>query len=116
VDLSWSLYVPLVLAAVAFAGLSIAAGIVSARGNHAGAERVRDVGFLVIMAMGAWTVVLLLAAIFSEPDDVWDMAIIVLVVVVFFALLLLVFWAISLLIGAISRGLSRRRQVTTDEL
>jgi hypothetical protein len=115
-DLSWSLYVPLVLAGVGFAGLSIAAGIVSARGNHAGAERVRDVGFLLLLAMGVWTVVLLLAAIVSEPDDVWDMVIIVLVVVAFFAILLLVFWGISLLIGAISRGLSRRRQVTTDEL
>jgi hypothetical protein len=116
VDLSWSLYVPLVLAAIVFAGLSIAAGIVSARGNHANAERIRDVGFLVLIAMGTWTVVLLLMAIFSEPDDIWDMLIILLVVVAFFAVLLLVFWGISLLIGAISRGLSRRRQVTTEDL
>jgi hypothetical protein len=115
-DLSWSLYVPLVLAAVAFAGVSIAASIVSSRGNHDGAERVRDIGFLVLLAMGVWTVVLLLMAIFSEPDDIWDMVIIVLVIVVFFAILLLVFWAISLVIGAIGRGLSRRQQVTTEDL
>jgi hypothetical protein len=114
--MSWSLYVPLILAAVAFAVISIAAGIVAARGNHAGAERLRDVGFLVLIGFGAWTVILLLIAIFSEPDDVWDLVIITLVIVVFFALLLVVFFGVSVLVGAAGQFRTRRRRVTTDEL
>jgi hypothetical protein len=115
-DLSWSLYVPLILAAAAFAVIAIAAGIVASRGNHAGAERLRDVGFLVLIGFGAWTVILVLMAIFSEPDDVWDLVIITLVIVAFFVILLVVLFGISLLIGALGRLMSRRTRVTTDEL
>jgi hypothetical protein len=47
---------------------------------------------------------------------VGDMLIIMLVVVAFFAILLLVFFGISQLIGVVSRAMTRRRRVTTDEL
>jgi Kef-type K+ transport system membrane component KefB len=115
-DLTWSLYLPLVLAALGYAVISIVAGIMAARGNVARAERTRDIGFLVVLGIGAWTIILLLIAMFSEPDDVWDMVIITLVIVVFFAILLLVFFGLSLLVGAAGRARSRRRRVTTDEL
>jgi hypothetical protein len=114
--LSWSLFLPLVVAAVGYAVLSAIAGVMSNRGNEAGAERIRNYAFLVVLAMGAWTVVLLLMSIFSEPSDVWDMIVVTLIVVAFFVLLLLSFFAISLLIAAIGRAMSRRRRVTTDEL
>jgi hypothetical protein len=116
VDLSWGLYVPLILAGVAFGLLSIVAGVVAGRGNAERAERLRDVGFLVLMAMGVWTLVLLLMAIISEPDDVWDMVIITIVIAAFFAILLVVFFAISVAFGGASRMSSRRKRVTTDEL
>jgi hypothetical protein len=112
----WSLFLPLLLGAIAFGAISAVAGVMSSRGNEDGAERVRDYGFLLLLAMSVWTVVLLLLAIFDEPDDVWDMVVIGLVIVVFFALLLLAFWGISLLIGLISRGTSRRRRVTTEDI
>ena len=88
----------------------------SGRGNEDGAERVRDYGFLLLLAMGAWTVVVILISIFSEPDEVWDMVVITFVIVVFFVILLLVFFGISILLGGLRSATSRRRRVTTDEV
>jgi hypothetical protein len=112
----WSLFLVLLLGAIAFGLLTIVAGVMSGRGNEAGAERVRDYGFLLLLAMAAWTVILLLMAVFDEPDEVWDMVVITLIIVVFFVVLLVVFFGISLLFGALGRLTSRRTRVTTDEL
>ena len=114
-DLTWGLYFPLILAGMAYAVVAIAAGVIARRGNEARAERLRDGGFLIVVLAGVWIVVLLLLAIFSEPDDLWDMAVILLVIVAFFAILLLVLFGISLLVGRIG-GRGRRRRVTTDQL
>jgi SNF family Na+-dependent transporter len=86
--LAWSLYFPLLLAAAIFAIISILAAVVRSRGNEASAEKLLDLGFVVAMAAGAWTLVLLVLAIFDEPDDIWDMVLIVLVVGAFFGILL----------------------------
>jgi hypothetical protein len=113
-DLSWGLYLPLILAALAFGACAAVAGVLSGRDNEAGAERVRDAGFVLIVLAGVWVIVLLLLAMFSEPDELWDMVVIMLVIVVFFALLLAVLFGIALLVGRF--GGRRRRRVTTDEL
>jgi Na+-driven multidrug efflux pump len=114
--MEWSLFLPLILGGFAFGATSVVAGLISSRGDDARAERVRDYGFLLLLAIGAWTLILLVISIFNKPDDVWDMVVITLVIVVFFALLLLAFFGISLVIGALGRTTSRRRRVTTDEL
>jgi hypothetical protein len=114
--MSWSMFLPLILGGFAFGAVSVVAGIMSSRGNEAGAERVRDYGFLLLLAIGAWTVILLIVSIFNEPNDVGDMVTITLVIVVFFALLLLAFFGISLLVGTLGRMTSRGKRVTTDEL
>jgi hypothetical protein len=111
--MEWSLFMPLVLAGVAFAALTVAAGVAAGRDNQALAERIRDVGFLVVLAAAAWTVVLVLVSIFSEPDEIWDMVSITLVIAAFFAVLLVVFFGLALLFGAIGRAFSRRKRVTT---
>jgi hypothetical protein len=113
---SWGLFFPLVLGAVAYGVISVVGGVIGSRGNLAGAERVRDYGFLLLLAIGAWIVILVLVALINKPNSVGDMLIIMLVVVAFFAILLLVFFGISQLIGIVSRGMTRRRRVTTDEL
>jgi hypothetical protein len=115
-DLSWGLYVPLILAALVYAGAAIVAAVMTSRGNEPGAERVRDGGFLLVLLAGVWVLVLLLLALISEPDDIWDMVIITLVIVAFFVILLLVLFGLSLLVGRIGRTTARRRRVTTDEL
>jgi hypothetical protein len=114
--MDWGLYFPLILAAAAFAILSAAAGVSAGRGNEAGAERLRNIGFLVVLVGGAWVIILLLLALIDQPDDIGDMLTITLVIVVFFAILLVVLFGLSLLFGRIGRGASRRRRVTTDEL
>ena len=78
--------------------------MVSGRGNQAGAERLRDIGFLVILLAGAWVVVLLVLSLVSEFEEIWDMITIVLVIVVFFALLLLALFGLSLLFGGSARA------------
>jgi uncharacterized membrane protein len=114
--MTWSMFLPLILAGIAFGVTSVVAGVISNRGNDAGAERMRDYGFLLLLAMCAWTIILLLVSIFNKPNDVGDMLIIILVVVVSFALLLLVFFGISSLMGALGRRTSRRRRVTTEDV
>jgi hypothetical protein len=114
--MSWSLFLPLIIAAFVYGAISAAAGVVSSRGDDERAERVRDWGFLLLLAMAAWTLILFIVSIFNEPNDVGDMITITLVIVVFFALLLLVFFGISIVAGAISRSASRRSRVTTEDL
>jgi hypothetical protein len=115
VDLEWSLYVPLILVALAFAIASATAGVMAGRGNTEAAERVRDVGFVILLIGAVWTVILTVLALISEPDDIGDMLTITLVIVVFFALLLLALFGFSLLFGRLGRSRARRRRVTTDQ-
>ena len=114
-DLTWSLYFPLILIAAAFAIVSATAGVMAGRGNHDRAEHVRDFGFLILLLGAVWVVILTVIALISEPDDIGDMLIITLVIVVFFAILLLVLFGLSLLVRRVGRTGSRRRRVTTDE-
>jgi Kef-type K+ transport system membrane component KefB len=115
VDLSWGLYFPLILIAAAFAIVSASAGVMAGRGNDAGAERLRNVGFLIVLVGAAWVVILTVLALISEPDDIGDMLTITLVIVVFFAILLVVLFGLSLVFRRLGRSASRRRRVTTDE-
>ena len=112
----WGLYFPLIGGAAVFAILSASAGVLAGRGNEDGAERLRDAGFLVVLAGGAWVVVLLLLALIDQPDDIGDLLLITIVIVAFFVILLLVLFGVSLLVGRLGRGASRRRRVTTDDL
>ena len=114
--MSWGLYFPLILAAAIYAIITASAGVTAGRGNPAGAERLRDAGFVLVMAGGAWVIVLLLLALIDQPDDIGDMLLITIVIVAFFAILLLVLFGLSLLVGRLGRGTARRRRVTTDDL
>ena len=107
-DLTWGLYFPLILIAAAFAIVSAAAGVMGGRGNDEGAERLRNVGFLILLLGAVWVVILTILALISEPDDIGDLLIITLVTVVFFAILLLVLFGLG-------RTTSRRKRVTTDQ-
>jgi hypothetical protein len=114
--MSWGLYFPLILAAAVYGIITASAGVMGGRGNETGAERLRDAGFVLLVAAAAWVVVLLLLALIDQPDDIGDLLLITLVIVAFFVILLLVLFGLSLLVGWLGRGTSRRRRVTTDEL
>ena len=113
VNQSFSLWLPLLLAGIAFAILYVSAQVVGGRGNRAGAERLLDIGFLIALLAGAWVVVLLLISLFQMSCDFGDMLVITLVIVVFFALLLGVFFGLSLVFRQIGRLVSRRKRVTS---
>ena len=114
--MEWSLFLPLIVAAAIYAIVSATAGVMAGRGNEARADRLRDYGFLIVIASGVWVVILLLLALVDQPDDLGDMLVITIVIVAFFAILLLVLFGLSLLVGRLGRGTARRRRVTTDEL
>jgi len=114
--MEWSLFLPLIIAAAIYAIVSATAGVMAGRGNEAGADRLRDYGFLIVIASGVWVVILLLLALVDQPDDLGDMLVITIVIVAFFAILLLVLFGLSLLVGRLGRGAARRRRVTTDDL
>jgi uncharacterized phage infection (PIP) family protein YhgE len=110
--LEWSLFIPLLLAAILIVALFVAAQVAAGRGNEERGETLLDVGFMVTLAAGAWTLVLLVLVLFDEPDEIWDMVTIILVIGVFFALLLGLLFA--LFEAIFSRG-PRRRQALPEE-
>jgi hypothetical protein len=109
----FSLWLPLIFAGVAYAVANVSAGVVASRDNEQGAERLRNIGFLIALLATAWVVVLLLIVLVDLPDKIGDMLTIIFVIVAFFAILLLVFFGLSELLGLARRALSRRRRVTT---
>ena len=83
-----SIYQPLIVLAVIAAILYVAGQVVQARGNAAGGERVLDIAFGVSLLAGVYVVIVLLLAIFDEPDVLYDAVVTILVVSVFFLVLL----------------------------
>jgi hypothetical protein len=110
--LEGAFFSPLWIMAIAYGALFVLAQVAGARGATDLRERLLDFGFVVGLLAAAWVVVLLLTAIVSESDLVYDMVVILLVVVAFFALLLFALFAIFELI--FSRG-RRRAPVPTQE-
>jgi hypothetical protein len=106
-QVSYSLYQPLVFLAVIAGALYVVGGVVRARGNPAGGERLLDIGFGVALLAGAYVVILLLLAAFDEPDLIYDALVNVLVVVAFFAALLGLLFALFELLLTRGRGRAR---------
>jgi hypothetical protein len=87
--MSTSLYYPLLVVGLAYAGLSIAAGRLARRGDADKGERYRDLAFGMVLAAAAYTVVMLILAAVDAPNRFTDALIIIAVIFVFFFLLLL---------------------------
>lgn len=85
--ISFSLYLPVMLLALVWAGLSIAGNVVEGRGNEAGAATMRDLGFGSMLLAGLWVVVLVVMALVQYPVRTSDGLLILAVVFAFFALL-----------------------------
>jgi hypothetical protein len=99
--MSSSLYTPLLLVAVVYTGLSIAAGIATRRGDTARGERLLDLGFATALIAAAYTVILLILAAVDAPGRFTDAITIMLVIGAFFVLLLLALFAVAQLFGRI---------------
>lgn len=85
--ISFALYLPVMLLALAWAGLSVAGNVVEGRGNEAGADTMRDLGFGAMLLAGLWVVVLVVLAAVQYPVRASDGLIIIAVIFVFFGLL-----------------------------
>jgi uncharacterized RDD family membrane protein YckC len=105
--LSSTYFTPLILAGVVYAGLFVAARVLEGREDER-SETAEDAGFAVMLLSGAYVAVLLVVAVLSEMDLVWDLVRILVVVIVFFAVLvLLLLLVFERAIGGITRA--RRR-------
>ena len=103
--LPWGLFFPLMVAALFYVVLYVAANVVEGRGGGETAERVRDLSFAVALLAAGYTALLLVIGVVGRPGEFFDLVRVVLVVGAFFLLLLLAFFGIFELIA--SRG--RRR-------
>ena len=65
-SLSFALYLPVMVLALTWAGLNVTGNVVEGRGNEAGADTMRDLGFGAMLLAGLWVLVLSLIHI-SEP-------------------------------------------------
>ena len=101
-QISFGLFVPLIVLGVAFALVYIASGVTRSRGEEDSAEGLLDIGFALALAAVAWVAILLVISLVSVPDVIYDMVVILLVIGVFFALLLGILFALFELIA--SRG------------
>jgi hypothetical protein len=113
---SFSLWLPLILAAAAYAVLNATAGTLAGRGDEQRAEQLRNMAFLVSLLAAAWVVVLLLLVAVDMPNRIGDMLLVIGVIVGWFAILLLVFFGLSQGFGAIGRRFSRRSRSPSRDL
>ena len=93
-ELSFSLYLPLVFVGLAFIVLYIVSQVLGSRGNPEQAERMLDISFGLALLAAVYTVLLLLIAVVSEPDVIYDLLSVVLIMTVFFGVLLLVLFGL----------------------
>ena len=99
-QLSFSLFAPLILFALAVGILAIAGRVVKRRGNEEGGEKLADLSFGVSLLAGVYVLVLLVLAALDEPDLVYEAIVIVLVIGAFFALLVSLLFVIFELLGS----------------
>ena len=97
-ELSFSLYLPLLVLGLICLVLFIAAQVTRSREGGALSERLLDVTFGLALLAGAYVIVLLLIALVSEPDVIYDIVAIMLIVGIFFAVLLFLLFGVFELI------------------
>jgi len=111
-QISSSLFQPVLILGLVAIVLIVAGQVMRSRGAGERAEKVADIGFGIALLTGVYIVVLLLIALFSEPDLIYDAAVNILIVAVFFLLLLFVLFGVFELI--LSRGRRRRAPRGSD--
>ena len=101
--MSSSVYYPLLLLAAFYAGASIAASRVGARGETERSERLRDLAFGAALLAAAYTAVLTVVSAIDTPNRFMDAVTTILVMCGFFLLLLVVLFLITKALSVFSR-------------
>lgn len=108
--LSYGLFEPLLLAAVAYAVLFVVSRVLEGRGDPRG-RRLAAVAFGLLLLAGLYVVVLAVIAVVSEYELVGDMLVTTAVIAVFFLVLIVVLLVLAEMgIGGIGRMRRRRRR------
>jgi hypothetical protein len=94
-NLPSAMYTPLVLLLVGYVVLGLMAGRARRHEDPAQADRYDTIAFGLVLVAGLYSIVLVVAAVFSYPSRVYDMVIILIVVGAFFGLLLFLFFLIA---------------------
>jgi len=110
--ISTGLFLPLLLGTILYVLLLLASTVLANRDDPRGGV-LGDVAFVVLLLIGLYTAVLLIAVLALEFALIIDMLKVVAIVVVFFVLIVLVLFAFSLLFGLIGRSVKRKKRVTT---
>lgn len=90
--LDTALWQPLLIVALIYAVLFVAANVIEGRGDGKTADTVRDLAFGVILLGALYTAGLIILALISRPDLVGDMLLILAIIIVFFGLLVVVLY------------------------
>jgi hypothetical protein len=91
---AFALYAPLIVLALVYGALFVAAAAAGTRRGPEARERMQDIAFGVGLLAAAYTLVLFVLSLVTLPDLVVDLIRIVLVVGVFFAVLMSALFAI----------------------
>ena len=105
-----ALFTPVYLLGLATVILILVGQVMTTRGRGELAEKLSDLGFGLALLTGAYIVVLLLIALVSEPDLIYDAVANIVIVALFFLILMLVLFAVFELIFS-RRG---RKRVTPE--
>ena len=101
-ELSSSLFQPVFVVALVAVVCFVVSQVLHSRDAHDRAERFADVGFAAALLGAVYVAVLFLISLVSEPDVLYDAALIILIVAVFFLVLLFLLFGVVELI--FSRG------------
>jgi cytochrome bd-type quinol oxidase subunit 2 len=105
-----ALFSPVYLMALAAVILIFVGQVMSSRGRGELAEKLSDVGFGVAFLTGVYVLVLLLIALVSQPDLIYDAAVNIVIVALFFLVLMILLFGLFELLFA-----RRRRERVTPE-
>ncbi len=111
--LSTGLFAPLLFGTIVYVLLLIAATVLENREDARG-RTIGDIAFVVLLLLGVYTLVLLIAALAGEFNLIVDMLEIVALVVVFFALIVVLLFGVTQLLGLLGRTMKRKKRITTS--
>jgi cytochrome bd-type quinol oxidase subunit 2 len=109
-EINSALFSPVYLLGLATVVLILAGQVLGSRGRSELAEKLADLGFGLALLTGAYVVVLLLIALISEPNLIYDAAVNIVIVALFFLVLLIALFALFELVFS-----RRRRKRVTPE-
>ena len=114
-QLSFGWYLPLVVAGLVYVVLFMVGRVLRGRGETETADRLLDIAFLVVLAVAAYTALLLVLSLVTFPSRIASMLFIMIIVGAFFLLLLLVLFGLFELLAASRAAAPQQREPAGGE-